>query len=169
LNSKDRFADLWQSASIYLFANLAFKPWSYKAMVAGDQSRVVKASYAIMGVLLVSALVWILILYNAFDLIVGSEVSSSRSAAMVMVISSLFVGFYLLVVKDILFAERARFLMWLTVPLSAVYCILVFQLDAVIDVAHLNLGYHVLIFLVVWFAACRIYPQPWFNLLGVRR
>mgnify|MGYP001241570147 FL=1 len=107
-------------------------------MVAGDQSRVVKASYAIMGVLLVSALVWILILYNAFDLIVGSEVSSSRSAAMVMVISSLFVGFYLLVVKDILFAERARLLMWLTVPLSAVYCILVFQLDAVIDVAHLK-------------------------------
>ncbi|MGI9589983.1 MAG: hypothetical protein ACR2P8_01340, partial [Myxococcota bacterium] len=89
--------------------------------------------------------------------------ASGRNVTLLLIASGLLSGFYLVVVKGIMFAEKTRALMAITVPLSLAYCAAVFALDDAWRVAQLSVLYQGLLFALVWFWSQRIYPQPWFG------
>ena len=147
--------------------NLAFKPWSYRQMALGEQGAVVRGSYAAMGVLTLAALAWAVAVAAGFELVAGPALAGGRTVALWLIASGLLSGFYLIVVKGLMFAERTRALMFVSVPLSAAYCAAVFRLETALQVAQASVLYQACLFLAVWLLASRLFPQPWLG--GARR
>ena len=143
--------------------NLALKPWSYQRMADDDRRTVVRGSYASMLALALAALAWAGVVWVGFVWVAGPELAGGRLTALWLIASGLFSGFYLVVVKALMFVGRTRTLMLVTVPLGVAYCGAVFALDDALRVAQLSALYHAAVFGAVWYVGNRLYPEPWFG------
>ena len=144
--------------------NLQFRSWSDRLMAGGEHRAVVAGSYMVMGALLMAALFYAWLLQFFFSTIVGRELASGYPVSVILILSAMLRGFYLVVAKGLFFSGRTRLLMKLTLALSLVFSATLLFFDDLYTVAFLDLAFNFLLFISVWLASARVYPQPWFSL-----
>lgn len=142
-------------------ANLQFRSWSDRAMGSGEHARVVKVSYLLMFLLGLSALVYGWILQFVFEAIVGEQMAHGYTVCLILIGSACLRGYYLIVSKGLFFSGQTRPLMAISVFLCMGLCLCLFFVHDLYAVAALNLAFNFLLFLFVWVAAAKKYPQPW--------
>ena len=143
--------------------NLQFRSWSDKTMAAGNHADVVKVSYLVMLLFLVAASCYAYLLQFFYSLIVGPDMPDGYGVCLVLIGSAVFRGFYLVVAKGLFFSDRTRLLMTITVLLFLTLCVALYFVRSLFGVAVLNLLFNAILFLFVWIAAARVYPQPWLS------
>ena len=144
--------------------NLQFRAWSDKMMAAKDHVPVVVASYLVMMGFLAAALVYAYFLQFFYADIVGAQLASGYRVSVILIFAAMFRGFYLVVSKALFFSGNTVLLMIITVCLCVIFSGALLFSDSIYTVAYLNLGFNMLLFLSVWIASAKVYPQPWLDL-----
>jgi O-antigen/teichoic acid export membrane protein len=157
------------SAPITIFVssvNLQFRAWSDRNMARGAQRRVVQGSYGIMLTFFMAAIFYAWILQYFYSAIVGENMGEGYGIAVILIFSSMFKGFYLVVAKGVQFAGRTSLIMIASVSLAISFSIALLFFNQLHIVAWLNVSFNALLFLSMWIASAIVYPQPWLSPLG---
>jgi len=158
------------SGVLVLFAgavNQAWVPWLFGHLSSGDvvaKARVVKATYAMFGMLAVAALVLALLGPLVVSLLAGEQYSASARLLPILCPAAALNGMYYLVASYIVYANRTALLSAVTTVTAAVQAILTISLAiswGAIGVAFATLASAALYFCLTWYVASRLVPMPW--------
>ena len=148
--------------------NLQFRAWSDPKMEAGRHRAVVIASYLLMLALLVAALAYAWLLQFLYTPLLGEAFAPGYPVSVILILSAMFRGWYLIVSKGLFFASRTRLLMAISTSLAIFFSAILLLVDSLYGVAYLNLGFGFMLFLCTWIATARVCPQPWLRVFTGR-
>jgi O-antigen/teichoic acid export membrane protein len=152
--------------------NLPFKTWSYEKMkIEGSHREIVRVSYIIMVLIMAASLLYSFFIFFGYQYIATNEFYGGRSLTIILTLSMMFSGFYLVVAKGIFFMEETKKLSILTSTIGVFFCFVIFVVAPIygaLGVAVSQLVYSIVLFFSVWVLANKVCPQPWLYFLTAK-
>ncbi len=152
--------------------NRAFVPWLYERLAAKHRHQAVLATYlaivsfAIIGVLYASTLIWVL------PLIVGSQYEDMRWITFILVIGGIFQASYYAVVNYMFYAQKTIYLSVVTLVGGAGYVSGAWFICAAYGLWGLAwwfLFVQSAVFISVWVIGSAVFPLPWLQVRALAR
>lgn len=152
--------------------NRAFVPWLFERLSRGENIKAVTASYIAIGGLLLIGLLYGLIVYYGLSFVVGQRYQAARTIAPILIIGTSFQAAYYAVVNYLFYAMKTNYLSVITIITGGIYVSgawLIVPRYGLTGIALLFAAMQCLTFFFVWFASAKVSPQPWLDLVSIRR
>ncbi|XZG70802.1 lipopolysaccharide biosynthesis protein [Chitinibacteraceae bacterium HSL-7] len=147
--------------------NKAFAPWLFGVLKRNDPAslaRVVRATYAYFGAILVAALLlgWLAPVLAAW--VLGPRYEGAAPIVMFIALGGAFHGMYLMVTNYLFYARQSAVLSRITLSCAVLSVLLALLLVHVMGLVGAALAFalsKVCFFAATWFFAARHHPMPW--------
>ena len=151
-------------------ANRAIQPFFFEKLVNISKSQkalLVKYIYLGFISILIIGLLLILATNMVVNISVEEQFQEAKKYLPILIISAVFNGMYLLVVKFIFFINKTYYVTLATFCSAIAHVVLSTLLIysiGVLGVAIATLASSIIGFFITWFISSRVFPMPWFNL-----
>ena len=151
-------------------ANRAIQPFFFEKLVNISKSQkalLVKYIYLGFISILIIGLLLILATNMVVNISVEEQFQEAKKYLPILIISAVFNGMYLLVVKFIFFINKTYYVTLATFCSAIAHVVLSTLLIysiGVLGVAIATLASSIIGFFITWYISSRVFPMPWFNL-----
>ena len=151
-------------------ANRAIQPFFFEKLVNISKSQkalLVKYIYLGFISILIIGLLLILVTNMVVNISVEEQFQEAKKYLPILIISAVFNGMYLLVVKFIFFINKTYYVTLATFCSAIAHVVLSTLLIysiGVLGVAIATLASSIIGFFITWYISSRVFPMPWFNL-----
>lgn len=149
--------------------NKALAPWLFGALAKNDdlvRQRIVANTYRLYGALVFVGTIVGAIAYLGFDLFIDSEYGEARKLIPWTIAGFVLQGMYYSVVNYLFYAERTGQLSIMSGVAAVVGCIVSYTMTSTMGLLGAGISFALnatTLFLLVWLAAARAVPMPWFR------
>lgn len=163
-------------AAVILFINgafsLAWQPFLYEKLSHATETtkkKLVLSTYAFFGLILITALIFILASPLVFRILIGNKYAGASRFIILLVLANTFQGMHLMVSGYITFSKKTYLFAANSVMLVAaniLFNYVLIKAHGAIGAAEAVFFTYLLRFLSVWYLSNKAFPMPWFSFAG---
>ncbi|WP_394186939.1 lipopolysaccharide biosynthesis protein [Metabacillus halosaccharovorans] len=149
--------------------NKAWVPWLFGKLKVGEEEtkkQIVKITYIYFVVILTGALLLSVLAPWFLSFFVGEEFRDASKYVFWVALGYAFNGMYKLVGNYIFYAEKTKYLAWitfLTAILNIIFTYVMIKINGPIGAAQATALAFFISFILTWILSSRIYKMPWFS------
>jgi O-antigen/teichoic acid export membrane protein len=155
--------------------NKAWVPWLFAQLKKGNENnkkRIVKITYIYFGAIILLALLLSLMAPWFLNFFVGEEFKEAGKYVFWIAIGYAFNGMYKLVGNYIFYAEKTKYLAWitfLTAILNIIFTYLLIKLNGPVGAAQATALAFFISFVLTWILSSKVYKMPWLSFTKNKR
>jgi O-antigen/teichoic acid export membrane protein len=155
--------------------NKAWVPWLFAQLKKGNENnkkRIVKITYIYFGAIILLALLLSATAPWFLNFFVGEEFKEAGKYVFWIAIGYAFNGMYKLVGNYIFYAEKTKYLAWitfLTAILNIIFTYLLIKLNGPVGAAQATALAFFISFVLTWILSSKVYKMPWLSFTKNKR